>query len=42
VTSEDEAEVYVSALCEIFGLDGALPANPHVENAELRGELSPS
>jgi glutamyl-tRNA reductase len=34
----DEADIYVSALCDIFGLDTGLPPIPHSENAELRGE----
>jgi glutamyl-tRNA reductase len=38
----DEADIYVSALCDIFGLDTGLPAIPHSENAELRGEPSHS
>lgn len=42
VASEDEADVYVSALCDIFGLEGTLPAVPHTEDAKLGVELSPS
>jgi glutamyl-tRNA reductase len=42
VASEDEADAYVSALCDIFGLDSALPALPQLEDAKVRGELTPS
>jgi glutamyl-tRNA reductase len=36
----DEADVYVAALCDIFGLEGTSPLLPQLENAELRGNAS--
>jgi glutamyl-tRNA reductase len=40
----DEADVYASALCDIFGLEfgleSTLPIPPQLENAELRGDTS--
>jgi glutamyl-tRNA reductase len=40
----DEADVYASALCDIFGLESGLentlPISPQLENAELRGDTS--
>ncbi len=38
----DEADLYASALCDIFGLDADLALIPHSENAELRDEASSS
>jgi glutamyl-tRNA reductase len=39
---DDEADLYASALCDIFGLDANLAVVPQPENAELRGESSGS
>ena len=36
----DGADLYVSALCDIFGLEAALPVVPQHEHAEIRGESS--
>jgi glutamyl-tRNA reductase len=36
----DEADHYVSAICDLFGLDDGLPAQSHVDNAKLASEAS--
>ena len=38
----DEADLYVSALCDIFGLESSNPIVSNLENAELSGEPSRS
>lgn len=35
----DEADLYVSAICDIFGLDSAFTSEINTDDAKLRGEL---
>jgi hypothetical protein len=40
LAQSDEPELYLSAICDIFGLDANFNSPQYPENAELRGELS--